>query len=433
MSSQPAERFGETLSSVLRSVPPVSGNMMASFILIAILGRWLGPSELGEYLFAVGVIQIACVAGGFGLSTAALRLLPLYRSDGEKVLLAGFIRFASVVVAVASGLFYTLIHYGSSLGIQYDAGFSHVWWIATLVSIGLLLNALCRALGLIWSATFPQGAFRNLSTLALAGAYLYFQSELDAQLTVFAFGFSTILAILLQAFSLSRQSSEVFLATAEYQPREWLGSGLQFYPIDLARALGVHAAVIFLRIFEGAEVAGHFGAAFATAGLLMIPVRASLVATQRTFSILFRDGGIQAMNSTIWRIQAFFLSVSMPTYLIFSFFPGTILAIFGQNFSDTRALIPILGARFLFAGVSMLFSAALSMTSHVRISRALVVWPELFLVLGVAFFASKFGVNSVAWLMVAVSATRATFLFGYWLRALRKESHSATSAHHGHV
>lgn len=405
----------------MRAMPAVAGNLTTSFAVIALLGGWLGPAGLGKYLFAVGVIHIACIAGGLGLPSAGSRLLPLYEKDGERRLFNGFSQFSGVLVAATSGFLGLLLYLGAHFHLGSDASLPQIWWIATLVSLGLLLNGIFRSLGRVWLATLPQGSFRNLSTLGVAGLYLLLVQELTSSFAIWAFGVSALLAVAAQLYAVSRHRRNLFSAESEYRPREWLTAGLQYYPMDLARVVATHGTTIAIRLLDGAEAAGYFGAVSALVLFLMLPIRSGLINGQRYFPVAFRTGGLQALNPLVIKLEVLGLAVSVPIYLTFSLFPHFFMSLIGENFHDAAILIPILGAAFLISGLTMIRSSALIMTPHLDFVRKAIISSEFLLIIAVSACASLYGMVAIAWAMLSVSLIRFFSIHFYWYKTLSSE------------
>jgi O-antigen/teichoic acid export membrane protein len=402
------------IQEMLRAIPALFANRLAAFAVVAFLGGWLGPAALGKYLFAVGVIQIACVAGGLGLTTAGVRLLPLYVQDGERHLFRGFIRFAGLAVVLASAGVGLSLSLGVHAYLGSEASLPPVWWIATLISIGLLLNGIFRAVGFTWLATIPQGSFRSLATLSLAGLGLVTVGELTSRHAVLAFGGATLLGVLLQLFVGGRGRRALFLDHAEYRPREWLGTGMQYYPMDLARAVALHGPTIALRLLESSEAAGHYGAVMALVNFLLIPERAGLVAAQRQFAPLFRSGGLRGIEPLLSTLTKVSLVVGIPALVGFSVFPHLFLSLVSADFAEAGALVPILGAATFLGALNLLPLSALSMTQHVTFARRFSVTTQMLGIAVAVIAVLNGGIYGVAWTLLGITCLRSTVLATYW-------------------
>ncbi|MEO2163682.1 MAG: hypothetical protein ABGY29_14270, partial [bacterium] len=352
--------------------------------------------------------------GGLGLTSASARLLPLYVQDGERHLFRGFIRFAGLAVVLASAGVGLSLSLGVHAYLGSEASLSSVWWIATLIAIGLLLNGIFRAVGFTWLATVPQGSFRSLATLSLAGLALVTVGELTSRQAVLAFGGATFLGVLLQLLVGGRGRRALFLDQAEYRPREWLGMGMQYYPLDLARAVSLHGPTIALRLLESPEAAGHYGAVMALVNFLWIPERAGLVAAQRQFAPLFRSGGLRGIEPLLSTLTKVSLVVGIPALVGFTVFPHLFMSLVSSDFAEAGALVQILGAATFLGALNLLPQTALSMTPHVTFARRVTLTTQMLGLVVAVIAVRSGGIYAVAWTMLGITCLRSTVLATYW-------------------
>src|SRR5437867_8407922 len=73
-----------------------------AFVLQILLARMLGAIEFGQYVYATTWIMLLTVVCKCGLDTAALRLLPQYKSAGQLSLLRGYFRWSSTLALSVS-------------------------------------------------------------------------------------------------------------------------------------------------------------------------------------------------------------------------------------------------------------------------------------------------------------------------------------------
>lgn len=208
--------------SWLAIVIACSGFILDYFLNLA-LSQWLSPADLGDYSVAVSIAIFGGMFILFGTDQALMQFLPRYLEEKDWARLKGILVFSFSIVFVI-GLIISAFGLNVLLS-ETVLGDSHPSWLALVclpvVALTLLSSKALRGFRHIVMASAPVSI--ALPLLIISGGYwLFLKGEVSDWTLVAVFGFSFLVILILQGFTLARHlHGPIFTTPAVFETREW--------------------------------------------------------------------------------------------------------------------------------------------------------------------------------------------------------------------
>ncbi len=345
-----------------------------TYLMFVVLSRSMGPRAYGQFAFGFALAVMLSIGAAMGQQTAILRFWPedMVASAPKKALNALKSGWALVIMAGA-GLSLALALVALALGlINSDVGaFSHLFATALLIlpmAGAEYGSSLLRAQGSVWSALLPRDVLWRVLVpgsvwlLFLSGASLSGPQALalTALLLVFSLGLQFVLA------KKRRYVNGVsFKGLRAYwrergRPSRWFLIG------TVVDSAALNMDVVLVGLFVTSQSAGIYFNAFRTAGLMTLFMFAITLVIAPMVSRYYHGGELrraQAVTSfCAW--AGFVFSVGI--FVLFVFFGGHILSLFGPQYAEGAAILVVLSVGLLADAATGPTRIVMMMTGHER-------------------------------------------------------------------
>lgn len=329
---------------------------LALLAMTAILGRALGPEDLGVFVFAQGTAVLMAQFAVLGWPTYAMRTLPGYHASGDFPHYHGFLRMAAAVVVVAS-LATSLI----LIGIGFWVGKLDV---RTELAVGLMLAALLlptlslrrllrQVLAALHRPVLGVWFGEALAPILVALLLLVFvPGPIGAIAMLTIAGFASLLAgFMIVRFHIQ---ASVPSAVPTYEPRSWFTASFHILTGISSRMLLNRTDVILLAPLATLTDTGLYGAAIRLTYLLTFPqIVLSMVMSPR-YSRVYNQGNMNALLKQLRLSYVFTLVSTGGLVLPLIVFPERIMQfVYGDSFGEGGQILLILSLSQLAAAIGL--------------------------------------------------------------------------------
>jgi O-antigen/teichoic acid export membrane protein len=387
-----------------------------AYVAQVILARLMGQHEYGVFAYTWIWLLVFSAFATVGFGDSPVRYIAQLRERGEDAYLRGFLRFAPLVITIASIAFGILvvallpfadgliehaylmpmalmaisIPFACLQSYLEGVGRSYNWTLPALLPIyilrhGLLLILMVAAVALGFEATAVNGYICLVLTLVVSIAY---------QAT----------AILL------RLRQAVPEGPRAYRPREWMRGSAPFAILYSAQHLASFADVLVLSFFvHPPEIAVYFAATRIIQVVNLVPYAAT-VGTAHLFSASHTRGDHANLQRLCRHVAATTFTISAITVAIIVAAGDWLLGMFGHGFE--AGYVPLL---ILAGGVMARVAAGpaediLNMTGNGRISASTYLIVVVVNVMLAIPLIAAFGLNGAAAASALALAMRALWL-----------------------
>jgi len=321
-----------------------------------LLARWMGPSELGTFVFALSISTLLAVFATTGYHNTAMRFIPQNLHHGNHDLALGFYRFTQTktlligVIMALSGIFIVS-------QMNQVSGTTKTVFIFAFLSIPaqafILLNSdIARSFSRIALAFLPEWFWRNILFL-LAICFVFYLSDVNLNSSSVMFLLLAVVFVVAasQKFFLDRIASrKIDTDTAEYERLHWWNASYPLLLVVLFTAYLPEINILLSGLFVDDAQVGIFNATIRTANLMMFAIAAitSMVAPQ--LSILFAKGNKQELQHLASRATQLSFIASIAGILVLTLFGEQILGFFGEEFTLGYTSLIIIAAGFVMIG-----------------------------------------------------------------------------------
>ena len=355
--------FGSTL------VAAVPGKILA-FFMAMLLGRILGPSEFGAFIFAQGLAIIAAQFAALGWPTMMLRLMPTMFASQDWPRLNGLLRAADRMLLSSSAVIG-----GGLIGVgffmfQTDARQELAYG---LIFAGVILPAIAFR-----SLSRQQLAAWRKSAVAIAvdeiipplGVLIVIMliADLTAGSAILSFGLASLVSVLVARYLL-RGINPLQLKTAGHitELKVWNKIAVFCLIGTSAKLLMNKSDILMLAPLSTLDETGIYGAAFRLTYLLTFPqVALSMIMSPR-YAVAHKNGDLAGLRKALK--QAFSLSMLTTCIVVIPilFFSEEIMNIvYGQQYAKGGEILLILALSQCVSALVLPLSSLGMMTGRER-------------------------------------------------------------------
>lgn len=392
-----------------------------AYLAQVVFARLMGQYEYGVFAYTWVWFLVFSAVATLGFGDSPVRYVAQLRARGEDDYLRGFLRFAPLVMFVASVIFGALLilllpfadgliekpylmpmafmavsipfaclqSYFEGLGRSYD------WTVPALLPVyilrhGLLLVVLAVAVWLGFEATARTGFICLIVTLTLSIAY--------------------------QAASiLMRVRRVVPPGPRAYRPREWITGSLPFAALYAAQHVSSFADVLVLSFFVSpAEIAIYFAATRIIQVVNLVPYAAT-VGTAHLFSASHTRGDHAELQRLCRSVAATTFAIAAVAVVLIVIGGDRLLGMFGHGFAAGYTPLVILAAGVFARIAAGPAEDILNMTGHGGVSASTyIVTVAVNIALAVALVI-PFGLNGAA-VATAIALTLRALWLAYGVR-----------------
>lgn len=322
-----------------------------------VIARWLGPSDLGIYVYAFSWLVMLAIIAGLGFPAACYRFIGHALAHGESGLIRGYIRRSAQWVIVGSSLAAILAALAvylvpSIVDQEYRLPLVIAILSAPLMALITLRNSVAQAFSWIDLAVIPHDAARPFIFLLILLLLWWLVPSADIT-TVMEIQFVVMLAtvVFISVVLKRRVHKEIGNPEPEYQTRKWVRGASPLLIIVLIGGYFSEVNMIVAGSFLTPEQLAVFNAAFRTAFMIGFGIAAVDAITLPRASRMYAAGDFQALQRLLTHAATLKFFGALMAVGLFVLWGDLALALFGEGFESGYLPMIILGlAMMIVAG-----------------------------------------------------------------------------------
>lgn len=323
-------------------------NAGAQYLLILILGRFLGPAEVGLFLLGRAIMRFANIGGTLGFQGSFLKFIPEYLLKKQYDNVPNIIKFAFLSSCSVS-LFIAIILYATASVLSVHLfGDQDLIPVIKPFSISLplftfltILLASIRSLRDMFGLSIVQNIILPVGTILIT--VLLFIYSRNVQSTIIAYLISVSLSIVVGLHFLKRSLSEKRREVPNTIPRKniisysipFMGSGIVgFFLMWMDTFMvGIIKSIEQVGIYNGAARIALFS------NIILISVNSIF---GPTISKLYTKGDLIGIESAYKTTVRWIIHISIPFYVCIFMFSKKIMGLYGPQFIQGSSALIIL-------------------------------------------------------------------------------------------
>jgi O-antigen/teichoic acid export membrane protein len=350
MSDTHAQLSRRILTGAVSALLIKVGAAGASYVVLFVLARWMGPAEFGRYALGFSLATLFGIIFSSGQAQAPLRLIPEHLARNENGLALGA-HIAGMRVSAGAGVLGGLL-FAAIVGLISVAGF-HIDTMAMLaaavlippIAIARYWSSTGRSMGHIVLAMLPQDIVWRVLVAGVAG-FLWLHAIMLTGTSILLWS-AGLLTLVVGIQALLTQH-ELPLSMREARPvtdyRYWRHVWLTFWLATSLAAVLNQIDVALIGVLIKSEEAGLYLAAMRTAKLLSLVLVGVNAVVAPLCSRYFYAGDMKGLQ-TLFRIVApGLLLAGLGGVLFFAFFGQSVLGLFGARFVAMQDVLIVLSA-----------------------------------------------------------------------------------------
>ncbi|MGO2779506.1 flippase [Glutamicibacter arilaitensis] len=357
-SKNPHQQLGGVAKSGIISLTGSMTSAIMGFGLILVLGRLLGESQAGIVLQSIAVFSIALAVARLGMDTTGVWLLPRLKLSEPALIRPAVFRL--LVPTAALGMLGGLVlWFGAPLLASEQGGAAELVssvramaWALPAGAVMMVALQITRGLGNINPFALIGNVF--VPTLRPLFAVLVVAVGGTAVAVSISWAIPLLLGAIAALWVAGRRVKKASLLTADPQIQDpsagkpighriWGFAMPRWYASILEQSI-TWFDVVVVGFIAGASAAGVYGAAsrFVTAGLI-ISTAMRIVVSPR-FSSLLAQGKRTEVQHLYTTTITWVVLFGTPIFVVFGFFPQTILGWLGDGFETGAGVLLMLSA-----------------------------------------------------------------------------------------
>ncbi len=335
---QPAKKFAFDISlTFMASVT----NMALGFVITLMLGRYLGPGDLGLYYMNSTIYGISILFGGIGIPAAVIKYIAENKDDryiSNKVITSGIITSIligigfSVFMYLSAGIFENIFKMPGLSGLLRTLSPVYPFSLTGGVLLGILNGR--REMKKYAISTILQ------SILMTGFSVLMVEQGFGVKGVVFSVVLSSA-GSCLYLFWVTRNYFDIAFDNYVQTTREILIFGVQIFGTNAINVINYQADTIMIGYFLTATDVGYYGVAVSFTKFFWIIPSAIQTITYPATSEYWKTKNIQALQTMIDKSMKYAALMLIPIGLGVGFFAREIILIlFKKGFNNS--ILPML-------------------------------------------------------------------------------------------
>jgi O-antigen/teichoic acid export membrane protein len=359
---------GSSISFIVRIL--AAGLGFGFNILIA---RLLGAEGAGIYFLSLTVITITSIIGRLGLTNALLRFTASSAAVEDWPAVKGVSLKGLIMSAAASGILTLVIFFTSpwlakSVFTKPELADSIRWMSLAIVPLALLslYSQLLRGLKSILKSELVQSV--GIPSLSILCLYLFVKAW-GVMGSIWAYNLATFFTAFAGYLLWRTSKPQLRKVSGNFETLKILKSSIPLFWISVMHLLMSNLIIFLLGVWRTNTEVGIFSVALRTSlvpALFLISIN-SIAAPK--FAELFGQGDIKNLGSMAGNSTKMMILLALPLLMIFMFFPGWVMGLFGHQFIDGSLVLIILCLGQLVSTVAGPVSPLLMMTGNERLER----------------------------------------------------------------
>jgi O-antigen/teichoic acid export membrane protein len=363
------------LGDNLREVVAHASTAFAVKILAAILSlslsialaRLLGATDTGHYYLIFTIVTIAALLARSGIDRAGLRFVAASKAADRPADIAHAHKLSVILVATIGSIATVTLASGANF-LAADVFSAEA--LAPLVAIAALA-VVPIALSNLYSELL-KGLKRTGVAIAVQSAWLPALTLIGVAIAVPRYGLRGAVIAMLIGSCLTLVTA--ILYWLRLSPRttgektlnfdELVSASRPLFWVGVFQLVIAHSATIVLGIFHSASEIGRFAVATRTSALISFVLFAVNSIAAPKFAELYRQNRLADLQATAIQSAALMAVMALPLLMVFLFFPGSIMGIFGPEFTGAALVLAVLSIGQFINVVTGSVGYLLAMTGH---------------------------------------------------------------------
>lgn len=310
------------------------------------LARQLSITDFGVVVYLLSLLSVAGLCAKFGLDTVSMRFVAIYRTQGNRALLAGLVFFALSVVFLFGIVAYVVLgQINLWFGVPSEVYAPYIPLLLGLLPFLPLQNitaSILRGMEAPVAAEIVDTGLRYLLVLAALAALFVIVGKLTIEIVLLVYTLSTVACFAAGLALIFRKwASRPWADGLTFRATQWTKAGAALWLSGGLYMLMNQVDTLMLGQMSGPESVGRYAVASRVTGIVGMGLGAVMtVIAPMLAEIHARDGKrveMQARLSEAARITFAIIAVSASALLVLG---SPILSIFGAEF--VVAYIPMM-------------------------------------------------------------------------------------------
>lgn len=325
--------------------------LAASYLLQVFLGRWMGPSGLGNFNYAFTWGRFLSIFGDFGVALSSLKFIPEYRAKedwgrlkGVLIAFTGLALLGCSVMALGAIFFFGTFPPDDIALITLFAGLA----LTPLIALKELYMETLRALNYIALAYAPAHVAQHLIVLAAAAAIFLTSGELTSLQAVGGLALSLVLVVIVQLIGLVRTLRPQLKRTKPiFEIRHWVRRSLPMMAIKSFVMIMERVDIIMVGLILGSFATGIYSVAARMATLCSFGRYAVNAITAPKIAPLYNEGKMDELQRLARQSSRLSFLAGLVLFVVIAVFSQFWLSIFGEEFIVGQTALVLLSLAYL--------------------------------------------------------------------------------------
>lgn len=318
-------------------------NMLLTFVISIVLGRYLGASELGLYRLTYTFYGVATMVGALGIPVAVIKYVAEYKDDEvnlNKIVSSG------IITSLIVGIILSILMYSLS------TTFADIFKMPPIKG---LLELLAPVFPFVLVNAVLYGTLNGLRDMNKYATALIIQQVLMTISTViliyYGLGVSgAVIGIILSSIGISAYlvyccKDRLYLTFDEYikTTKKLAGFGTTMFGANLITMINLQADTVFLGYFLTAADIGYYSAATGLSKFFWVVPQAIQTVSYPATSDYWGKRNISGLQKMLDKSMKYTALALVPAGLAIGFFAEEIVTrIYGQGFHQSALPLQIL-------------------------------------------------------------------------------------------
>jgi len=340
------------------------------FVTQILLARWMGPAELGIYVYAFSWCMLLSIAVGLGLPDSSIRFVTQGLADGDTNLVNGFVKRGRQIAIAFSLVIVFLVML--ILSMTNDITYLDRPWVIMWAALSIPFVALTRSYKRLAHACswfvlsyIPDMTLRPLIFLALIGGVWSIQGQLSAETAMLLqMAAIVIISVGLSLFILPRLRQLLQGSRPRYETRQWLKVSWPFLVIVLFTQYFAEFSVVIVGLQLPPEDVALYSVCYKTALLIGFIFFAVHAAVYPKISTLYAEGDIAALQGLVVKVARLNFGLAFCALIVYWGLGRHILGLFGDHFVGGYPMLLLIAASQLVLAAMGPVSELLSVSGN---------------------------------------------------------------------
>lgn len=375
------------------------------YLFRAIIGRLLGPAQVGLYFIGLGIFRISERLACLGVQNGILRYVPLYKGEKDESRVKGTIILAVRIVLISGILGCLLVVLFSPLISLRFYDDSQLIGVLRFFSIALPFSALTvvfvfsmQGFRILKYKVMVRELFEPLSRILFFICLFFLGWRLFGAL--FSFVISTAVGTILAFFFLKKVYPKILdkHTLPIYETKKLVGFSWPLFFVGFFYIIILWINTLLIGYFLHSKDAGIFGAAHTTAILGQVVLNSFVSIFAPIVSDLHNRGEKEKLENLYKVVTKWIFTLSFPLFVIMIHFAEEILNLsFGKNFVEGTTPLILISIGFLINSILGSAGFLTSMSGRPKFELANLTVVFMINVVFCILFIPKYGITGAAY------------------------------------